>query len=216
VNLAKGIKPTSLGGPALGVDADVFDETGRPLRGAVGELVIRGSWPGMTRGFWGEPERYLDTYWSRFPGVWVHGDWASIDDDGFWYLHGRSDDTLNIAGKRIGPAEIESVVVAMPEVIMAAAVGMPDEVKGEVVGLYLVPAPGVAPDETLTAAVRERVGATLGRPFTPRTVMWVSDLPRTRSQKIMRRVVKAVALGVDPGDLSSLENPDSLDAIPRA
>jgi acetyl-CoA synthetase len=213
VNLANGIKPTSLGGPALGVDADVYDPEGRPVRGTVGELVVRGSWPGMTRGFWGEPERYLDTYWSRFPGVWVHGDWASIDEDGFWYLHGRSDDTLNIAGKRIGPAEIESVVVALPEVTMAAAVGVPDEVKGEVVALYLVPAPGVATDAALTKKVLETVAATLGKAFTPNSVAWVPDLPRTRSQKIMRRVVKAVALGRDPGDLSSLENPDSLDAI---
>jgi acetyl-CoA synthetase len=195
------------------VDADVYDNEGQPVRGAVGELVIRGSWPGMTRGFWGEPERYLDTYWSRFPGVWVHGDWASIDEDGFWYLHGRSDDTLNIAGKRIGPAEIESVVVALPEVTMAAAVGIPDDVKGEVVALYLVPAPGVVTDDALTLKVLETVAATLGKAFTPNSVDWVPDLPRTRSQKIMRRVVKAVALGRDPGDVSSLENPDSLDAI---
>ena len=94
------------------MDADIYDADGNPVREEVGELVIRGSWPGMTRGFWGEPERYLETYWSRFPDVWVHGDWASIDDDGFWFLHGRSDDTLNIAGKRVGPAEIESAVVA--------------------------------------------------------------------------------------------------------
>jgi acetyl-CoA synthetase len=213
VNLAKGIKPTSLGGPALGVDADVYDSEGRPLRGAVGELVVRGSWPGMTRGFWGEPERYLETYWSRFPGVWVHGDWASIDEEGFWYLHGRSDDTLNIAGKRIGPAEIESVAVALPEVTMAAAVGIPDDVKGEVVALYVVPAPGVVGDDALTAKVLTTVAAALGKAFTPKSVVWVPDLPRTRSQKIMRRVVKAVALGRDPGDLSSLENPDSLEAI---
>ncbi|HIE20975.1 MAG TPA: AMP-dependent synthetase, partial [Acidimicrobiia bacterium] len=135
VNLLQGIKPTSLGGPALGVDADVYDEEWRPVRGQVGELVIRGSWPGMTRGFWGEPERYIATYWSRFDDTWVHGDWASIDEDGFWYLHGRSDDTLNIAGKRIGPAEIESAAVSLEEVTMAAAVGIPDPVKGEAIAL---------------------------------------------------------------------------------
>ncbi|MCI0543716.1 MAG: AMP-binding protein [Actinobacteria bacterium] len=213
VNLAQGLKPTSLGGPALGVDADVYDGEGRPVRGEVGELVIRGSWPGMTRGFWGEPQRYLETYWSRFPGVWVHGDWASIDEDGFWYLHGRSDDTLNIAGKRIGPAEIESVAVALPEVTMAAAVGVPDEVKGEVVALFVVPAPGVIPDDELAARVADAVASTLGKPFAPRHVSWVPDLPRTRSQKIMRRVVKARALGLDPGDLTSLENPESLEGI---
>ncbi len=213
VNLLQGIKPTSLGGPSLGVDAEVYDESGHPLRGEVGELVIRGSWPGMTRGFWGEPERYLATYWSRFENTWVHGDWASIDADGFWYLHGRSDDTLNIAGKRIGPAEIESVAVALDEVVMAAAVGVPDEVKGESIALFLVAAPGTEPGDDLTAKVTAVVDQHLGKAFRPRHIRWVADLPRTRSQKIMRRVVKAVALGSEPGDVSTLENPESLDQI---
>lgn len=213
VNLLQGIKPTSLGGPSLGIDAEVYDESGHPVRGEVGELVIRGSWPGMTRGFWGEPERYLATYWSRFENTWVHGDWASIDADGFWYLHGRSDDTLNIAGKRIGPAEIESVAVALDEVVMAAAVGVPDEVKGESIALFLVAAPGTEPGEGLTAKVTAVVDQHLGKAFRPRYIRWVADLPRTRSQKIMRRVVKAAALGSEPGDLSTLENPDSLDQI---
>ena len=215
VNLLQGIKPTSLGGPSLGVPADVYDESGSPVRGQVGELVIEGPWPGMTRGFWGEPQRYLDTYWSRFDGVWMHGDWASIDEDGFWYLHGRSDDTLNIAGKRVGPAEIESAAVALDEVVMAAAVGVPHEVKGEVIALYVVPAPGVEPDDTLTEQVQQAVVDSLGKAFAPNAVRWAADLPRTRSQKIMRRVVKAIALGRDPGDLTSLENPGSLDGISR-
>lgn len=215
VNLLQGVKPTSLGSPALGIDADVYDERGHPVRGEVGELVIRGSWPGMTRGFWGEPERYIDTYWSRWDDTWVHGDWASIDSEGFWYLHGRSDDTLNVAGKRIGPAEVESVAVALDEVVMAAAVGVPDEVKGEMIALYLVPAPGIEPDTGLTERVYAELDETLGKAFRPKSIRWVDDLPRTRSQKIMRRVVKAIALGRDPGDLSSLENPQSLDGIER-
>jgi acetyl-CoA synthetase len=151
----------------------------------------------MTRGFWNEPERYLETYWERFPDTWVHGDWASIDDEGFWFLHGRSDDTLNVAGKRIGPAEIESVVVALPEVMMAAAIGIPDPVKGEAIALYVVLAPGVDAGEELTARVVSSVTDTLGKSFRPALVQWVGDLPRTRSAKIMRRVVKAVALGDD-------------------
>jgi acetyl-CoA synthetase len=212
-NLLQGIKPTALGKPALGMDAEVYDDEGNPVRSEVGELVIRGSWPGMTRGFWGEPERYIATYWSRFDDTWVHGDWASVDDDGFWYLHGRSDDTLNIAGKRIGPAEIESVAVALEEVVMAAAIGVPDEVKGESIALYLVPAPGITPGDDLTARVIEACVAALGKAFRPRSVHWVDDLPRTRSQKIMRRVVKALALGADPGDLTSLENPESLEGL---
>jgi acetyl-CoA synthetase len=213
VNILQGLKPTSVGTPSFGIDADVYDPEGRPLRGEVGELVVRGSWPGMTRGFWNEPDRYLDTYWARFPDTWVHGDWASIDDDGFWYLHGRSDDTLNVAGKRIGPAEIESVVVAPPEVMMAAAIGVPDEVKGEAIAIFIVPSPGVEPGDELDDVVSDAVAGSLGKAFRPRVVRWVEDLPRTRSAKIMRRVVRAVALGADPGDLSSLENPESLEGI---
>src|SRR5204863_106346 len=123
--VATPIKACSLGGPALGMAMDVVDAEGRPVRGEVGELVCRKPFPGMTRGFWRDPERYLDTYWRRLPGIWVHGDWASVDEDGYWFLHGRSDDTLNIAGKRVGPAELESAVVAHPAVAEAAAVGVP-------------------------------------------------------------------------------------------
>lgn len=213
VNLLQGIKPTSLGAPSFGIDAAVYDREGRDLHGEVGELVVRGSWPGMTRGFWKEPARYLETYWSKFPDTWVHGDWASIDEDGFWYLHGRSDDTLNIAGKRIGPAEIESAAVTVPEVVMAAAIGVPDEVKGEAIALFVVPAPNIDPDDALTGAVQSAVIDVLGKAFRPKTIRWVDDLPRTRSAKIMRRVVKALVLGQEPGDLSSLENPESLEQI---
>jgi acetyl-CoA synthetase len=212
VNLLQGIKPTSVGGPSLGMAADVVDAEGRPIRQAVGELVVRDAWPGMTRGFWNEPERYLDTYWSRFPDTWVHGDWGSIDGDGFWFLHGRSDDTLNIAGKRVGPAEIESAAVELEEIVMAAAIGIPDPVKGEVVVVYAVPAPSADLD-ALEERVRDAVADALGRAFRPKKVVLVTDLPRTRSAKIMRRVVRALAMGADPGDLSSLENPQALDGI---
>jgi len=195
--------------------ADVVDSQGRSVRGEVGELVLRAPWPGMTRGFWKEPERYLATYWERFEGVWVHGDWASIDEDGFWFLHGRSDDTLNIAGKRVGPAEIESAVVALDEVVMAAAIGVPDPVKGEAVVVYAVPSPDAVDDPTLADRVSEEIVRVLGKAFRPAAVHLVRDLPRTRSAKIMRRVVRALALGEDPGDLSSLENPESLSGIGR-
>jgi acetyl-CoA synthetase len=145
--------------------------------------------------------------------MWVHGDWASVDEDGFWYLHGRSDDTLNIAGKRLGPAEVESLAVAIPEVAMAAAIGIPDEVKGEAIALYLVPAAGVDPDDEIAGRVEEAVVDGLGKGFRPSVIRWVADLPRTRSAKIMRRVVKALATGDEVGDLSSLENPESLEGI---
>jgi acetyl-CoA synthetase len=206
------IKACSLGGPALGMAMDVVDEQGNSLvgTGEVGELVCRRPFPGMTRGFWRDPERYLDTYWRRLPGVWVHGDWASVDEDGFWFLHGRSDDTLNIAGKRIGPAELESAAVEHPAVREAAAVGVPHEVKGEVAWIFCCLLPGAEASE---AEVAETVAGELGRAFKPDRIVFVEALPKTRSAKIVRRAVRAAALGTDPGDLSSLENPEALDAI---
>jgi len=213
VTMLEPTKPTSVGFPALGEDIDVFDDAGRSVRGEVGELVCKHPWPGMTRGIWGDPERYLDTYWRRFPGVWTHGDWASIDEDGYWFLHGRSDDTLNIAGKRIGPAELESAAVGHTAVAEAAAIGIPHEVKGEVAWLYCVLAPGAeaSPDDVAAAVSRE-----LGKAFAPDRVIFVSALPKTRSAKIVRRAVRARALGEDPGDLSTLENPEALEEIARA
>ena len=210
------IKPVAVGFPALGQDMDVFDPGGAPVRGEVGELVCRRPWPGMTRGIWGDSERYLDTYWRRFPGVWTHGDWASIDDDGYWYLHGRSDDTLNIAGKRIGPAELESAAIASGIVAEAAAVGVPHAVKGEVAWIFCVPRAGAEPGDALAREVGERVAAELGKAFRPERILFVGALPKTRSAKIVRRAVRARALGQDAGDLSSLENPEALEEIARA
>ncbi len=207
------VKAVALGFPALGQAMDVVGENGEPVRGEVGELVCRQPWPGMARGIWRDPERYLDTYWRRFPGVWCHGDWASIDADGYWFLHGRSDDTLNIAGKRIGPAELESAAVSHPDVAEAAAVGVPHEVKGEVAWLFCVPKPGRDPDP---AEIRATVAAALGKAFAPERIVLVPSLPRTRSAKIVRRAVRAAALGRDPGDLSTLENPESLVEIKEA
>ena len=204
------IKPVGLGFPALGEDMDVVDAEGISLRGEVGELVCRRPWPGMTRGVWRDPERYLDTYWRRFPGIWTHGDWASVDEDGYWFLHGRSDDTLNIAGKRIGPAELESAAIGSGIVAEAAAVGIPHDIKGEVAWLFCVARPG---EETDTERVSSAVTAELGKAFKPDRIVWVGALPKTRSAKIVRRAVRAKALGKDPGDVSSLENPESLEEI---
>jgi acetyl-CoA synthetase len=210
------IKEVSLGGPALGMAMDVVDAEGRSVRGEVGELVCRKPFPGMTRGFWRDPERYLDAYWRRLPGIWVHGDWASVDDDGYWFLHGRSDDTMNIAGKRIGPAELESAAVGHPAVQEAAAVGVPHPVKGEVAWIFCVLAPGFEASDELAGEVSGAVGDDLGKAFRPDRVLFVPALPKTRSAKIVRRAVRARALGEDPGDLSSVENPESLDDIARA
>ena len=212
VTMMNATKPCSVGFPALAEDMDVFDDSGQSVRGEVGELVCKRAWPGMTRGIWGDPERYLETYWRRFPGVWTHGDWASVDEDGYWFLHGRSDDTLNIAGKRIGPAELESAAVDHSAVAEAAAIGVPHEVKGEVAWLYCVLAPGA---ETTEAEVKEAVSHELGKAFSPDRVIFVTALPKTRSAKIVRRAVRARALGQDPGDLSTLENPEALEEITR-
>jgi acetyl-CoA synthetase len=207
------IKACSLGGPALGMAMDVVDAAGEPVRGEVGELVCRRPFPGMTRGFWRDPERYLETYWRRLPGVWVHGDWALVDEEGFWFLHGRSDDTLNIAGKRLGPAELESALVGHPAVAEAAAVGVPHDVKGEVAWVFCALVPGEEPSEELATELRALAAKELGKAFAPERVLFVSALPKTRSAKIVRRAVRAKALGSDPGDLSSLENPETLDEI---
>jgi acetyl-CoA synthetase len=214
-SVAMPIKLCSLGLPALGMAMDVVDAEGLSLRGEVGELVCRKPFPGMTRGFWRDPERYLDTYWRRLPGIWVHGDWASVDEDGYWFLHGRSDDTLNIAGKRMGPAELESAVVAHPSVAEAAAVGVPHEVKGEVAWVFCALVPGIEPSDELAAELRALAAGELGKAFAPERVLFVSALPKTRSAKIVRRAVRAKALGSDPGDLSSLENPETLEEIER-
>jgi acetyl-CoA synthetase len=212
------IKACSLGGPALGMAMDVVDDRGRSLvgTGEVGELICRKPWPGMTRGFWRDPERYLETYWRRFAGVWTHGDWASVDEDGYWFLHGRSDDTLNIAGKRLGPAEMESAAISHRAVAEAAAVGVPHEVKGETAWVFCVPVPGFAVDANVHREVSAAIIAALGKAFAPERIVFVPALPKTRSAKIVRRAVRATALGEDPGDLSSLENPAALAEIAAA
>ena len=206
------LKPCTLRGPALGMDVAVYRPDGtQAAPGEVGELVCRKPWPSMTRGLRGDPERYLDAYWRRFPGVWCHGDWASVDEDGFWFLHGRSDDTMNVAGKRLGPAEVESVLTLHPGVAESAVVGVPDDVKGETIWCFVV-AKGAPPDD-LPRELSDLVAEHLGKAFRPSRVVVVPELPRTRSAKILRRAIRATVVGVEPGDLSSLENPSSLVAI---
>ncbi len=215
-NLLTPIRPISFNGPCPGTAADVADPEGRSLRGAVGELVIRAPEPGMTRGFWQDPDRYLETYWRRFPGTWVHGDWAIVDDDGYWYIRGRSDDTLKVAGKRVGPAEVEAAATAHPAVVEAAAIGVPHAIKGETIVVVCTLRRGETDDDALRAAIARRVVDDLGKTLRPETVAVVPALPKTRSGKIMRRVVRAAWLGLDPGDLSALDDPATIDAIRRA
>jgi acetyl-CoA synthetase len=208
------IRSCSLGGPSLGMDVDVVDDAGRPVRGEVGELVCRQPWPAMTRGVWKDDARYIEAYWSTFPGMWRHGDHAVVDADGQWFLRGRSDDVMNIAGKRLAPAEVEAVLTTHPAVAEAAAVGVPDPKKGETVWAFWVPRAGASED--VSAELRDLVAAEVGKPFAPSVVRRVAQLPKTRSAKILRRAVRAAALGEDPGDLSGAENPEALDDIRTA
>jgi acetyl-CoA synthetase len=210
------IKPCSFAGPIPGMAAECFGDDGRPVRGQVGELVITRPWPGMTAGFWRDAERYEETYWSRWPGVWVHGDWAYVDPDGFWYIQGRSDDTLKIAGKRLGPAEVESVLVGHPDVAEAGVIGVPHEIKGEAVVCFVVLRPGCPASEPLRAELSGRVAQAMGKALKPEKILFTRDLPKTRSAKIMRRVIRATYLGKPAGDVSSLENPDAVKAIGEA
>jgi acetyl-CoA synthetase len=215
-NLLSPIRPASFNGPCPGMAADVVGPDGRPVRGDVGELVIRRPHPGQTRGFWNDPDRYLETYWSRWPGTWVHGDWAAIDDDGYWYIRGRSDDTLKVAGKRVGPAEVEAAATAHPSVVEAAAIGIPHAVKGETIVVVATIRRGETDDGDLRASISKRVVEDLGKTLRPEAVVVVPALPKTRSGKIMRRVVRAAYLGLDPGDLSALDDPTTIAAISSA
>ena len=202
--------PASFCGPLPGMDVDVLDADARATP-EIGELVMLNTWPGMAHSFWKDDARYLDTYWSRWPDIWVHGDLCSIDADGYWHVHGRSDDTLKIGGRRVGPAEIESALVTQPGVAEAAVIGVPDEMKGQAVVAFVVAKPGatVAP-ETLIAGVT----GLIGKAMAPSKVHVVTGLPKTRNGKIMRRAIRARHLGQPLGDLSAHDPLTPLDHIP--
>lgn len=210
------LKSCTLRGPGLGMDVDVFDDEGKPIRGGIGHLVCKKPAPSMTKGFLKEPDRYLDTYFSRWPEVWYHGDWAEVDEDGFWFLHGRSDDTIKVAGKRTGPSEIEAALIEHPSVSEAAAIGVPHKIKGEAIVCFVVLLPDSQPDEPLRRELKAQVVKHLGKSFQPREVKFVNALPKTRSAKIVRGVIKRKYLGLDVGDTASVENTDAIDAIVHA
>ncbi|GAC1534503.1 MAG: AMP-binding protein [Candidatus Velthaea sp.] len=216
--------PNSFHGPIPGMVADVFDTDAKPVRGAVGELVLTQPWPGMTQSFWGgstterDDERYLATYWQRFADTWVHGDWCIVEpqtDTEYWFIRGRSDDTINVAGKRVGPAEFESAVVSHPQIKEAAAIAVPDDVKGDVVVVLAVLKDASGENDALRAELVAIVDRMMGKSLRPKAIHFVDDLPKTRNLKVMRRVARARYLGLEPGDLTALENPASLEAIDR-
>ncbi|WP_445503825.1 AMP-binding protein [Microvirga sp. G4-2] len=210
--VTKPIVPAGFNTRSPGVAVEVLDPAGQPLTGAVGELAILAPFVGMTASFWQDDERYLETYWNTVPGVWVHGDLAMQTDDGHYFLLGRSDDTIKVAGKRVGPAEVEEILVEIDGVVEAAVIGAPDPVKGQAIVAFLT-CDG-APDEIRKIAAM-RIQERLGRPFAPRAVFVVPQLPKTRSSKIMRRVIRSVYSGAPAGDLSSLVNPEAITDIER-
>jgi acetyl-CoA synthetase len=204
------LKACSLGGPAPGMATDVFDAEGRPVRGQLGYLVCTKPAPSMTRGVWNDPQRYLEAYWSRWPGVWYHGDWAIVDADGHWFLQGRADESFNVAGRKVGPAEVEACLIAHPAVSEAAVIGVPDELTGECVVAFVVLKPGAAltnVNDELAAHVARSMGPT----FRPRAVQAVPELPKTQSGKVVRRLIRQAYLREPFGDTSTVENPGALE-----
>jgi acetyl-CoA synthetase len=207
------LKPCTLGDAAPGMATEVVDESGRPVRGRMGYLVCTRPAPSMTRGVWGDPERYLETYWSRWPGVWSHGDWASVDEDGCWFLHGRADESMNVAGRKVGPAEVEDALMEHPAVAEAAVIGVPDGITGEAIVGFVVLKKDWAEAEGLQDGVTNQVVESLGPAFRPRAVRFVPALPKTQSGKVVRRLIRQQYLGEVLGDTSTVENPAALESF---
>jgi len=208
------LKPCCFNTAIPGMGADVINDKGLSVeKGMVGELALRNPSIGLTRGLWNNPERYLDSYWRTVPGIWVHGDWAVKDKDSMWYVLGRSDDTLKIAGKRTGPAEIEGPILETGRIVEVAVIGVPDEVGGSSVVCVCVPKSNYENEVGLKTLLANAVTDAMGRAYKPKQIIFVQDLPKTRTLKIMRRVVKAVLLGKAPGDLSSMINPEAIDFL---
>jgi acetyl-CoA synthetase len=207
------LKPCSLGTAGLGMAVDVFDEGGNSLSNAIGHLVCKKPSPSMTKGFLNDRERYLDTYFSKFADVWYHGDWAKVDADGDWFLYGRSDDTIKVAGKRVGPGEVESVLIEHPAVAEAAVIGVPHEIKGEALVSFVVLMPNVKPEDHLVAEIKEHVSEHLGHTLKPEKIHFVKALPKTRSGKIVRGAIRKKYLGESNLDTSAVENPEALALI---
>ena len=206
------MSPASFAGPILGQDVDVLGEDGARTDD-IGELVVRNTWPGMTHAFWGDRDRYFGTYWDRWADTWVHGDLAHIDADGYWHIRGRSDDTIKVAGRRIGPAEIESALVTDPQIAEAAVIGVPDPDKGSVIVAFVtLKTPGRFDASTAI----EQVTRLVGKAMIPAAILPVDGLPKTKNGKIMRRAIRARYLGQPTGDMSALDIATPLTLIPVA
>jgi acetyl-CoA synthetase len=207
------LKPCTVGCPVPGFDADIFDDMGK--RVSQGYLVIKKPWPSMTRGLFDGTNRFLDTYWSKYKDVWYHGDLVLVNSDGLWYIQGRADDVIKVAGHRIGTAEVEAAAASHPAVAEVIAVGRPDELKGEAIVVYIVVKDGYKIGNILADEIITRVEESIGRFARPQEVRIVAELPKTRTGKLVRRLVKAKITGgnITDQDLSAVENPWSLEGI---
>ena len=210
------LKPGSATRPLPGLSADVVNENGEPVQNAGGNLVLTHPWPGMLRGIYKNPERYKETYWSKFKGIYLAGDVTRKDDDHYFWIQGRADDVLNVSGHRIGNSEVESALVSHPMVAEAAVIGKPHDLKGESITSYVVLKGDTTPSDDLKNELREHVGKEMGKIARPDEIWFVADVPKTRSGKIMRRVIRSKALGKDVGDTSTLANPEAVDEIGKA
>jgi acetyl-CoA synthetase len=207
------LKPSTVGIPVPGMNLDIFDDDGNSIQKQNGYLVIKSPWPGMTRGLLNDDTRYLETYWSQFENIWFHGDYVYVDEDSLWYMRGRTDDVINVSGHRMSTAEIEHTVMSHKKISDAASIAIPDELTGEAIVVFFVS------DENfktgLESEISNYISDKIGKVAKPKHVFQLSDLPKTRTGKIMRRLLKSKLLGQDLGDLSSLENPHILDEIPK-
>jgi acetyl-CoA synthetase len=204
----KPLKPCGFHGPIPGINAAILNEQGDDTDGSIGELALQQPFLGMTYSFWEDDERYLKSYWSKWDGVWAHGDLVERDEDGIWYILGRADDTLKIAGKRLGPSEIEIALSSHKKVIESAAIGVPHKIKGEAAVVF-----AVLHDEVSEAELGEHLSRKLGKALKPDKIIRISALPKTQSGKIARRLLKNRYLGKPLGDISTLQNPESLEEV---
>jgi acetyl-CoA synthetase len=195
------------------MNLDVFDDNGKSIHQKNGYLVIKSPWPAMTRGLLNDDQRYLQTYWSNFENIWFHGDYVFVDADGLWYMKGRTDDVINVSGHRMSTAEIEHVVISHHKISDAASIAIPDEITGEAIVVFFVTEN--KSETELEVEISNYIAEKIGKIARPKFVCQLSDLPKTRTGKIMRRVLRAKLLGLPLGDLSSLENPLVLNEVSK-
>ena len=207
------LKPSTVGIPVPGMNLDIVDDNGNSVREKNGYLIIKSPWPAMTRGLLNDNDRYIKTYWSKFENTWFHGDYVLADEDGLWYMRGRTDDVINVSGHRMSTAEIEHTVISHKKISDAASISIPDKLTGEAIVVFFVA--DKQNNINFESEILDHISTKIGKIAKPKHIFQLSDLPKTRTGKIMRRLLKSKLLGMELGDLSSLENPGVLDEIDK-